>query len=169
MVIIVANFSARKRLCQLLDSVLEMQASLTSKMEKTGGVSSVCGDSIPPSSDEEVPSDEEEGGVRRGADTPYSPELRGLSRKRKRLPSRATPGRKRDYAGEIARGYEALRPYRNDIISKWNEKTKLATGKVTSKVGVVKVWLGPSHTFSFLFWCSRSWKWIAQFSLKLNM
>lgn len=96
------------------------------------------GDVGPASSDEEVPSDndDEEEGARREEDTPHLPGIRSVSRKRKRPQSRATPGRKREYAGEIARGYEALRPYRDDIIAKWNEKSKLATGKITSKVGV---------------------------------
>ncbi len=95
------------------------------------------------SSNEEVPSDsEEEGrGGARDSPQPMEPEL-SSTRKRKRPGSWKASHGKRDYAGEIASGFESLRSYRAGVISKWNEKTKLASGRITSKVGVVVVMEG---------------------------
>jgi hypothetical protein len=140
---------AQRHLCQLLDGLLELQSSLSSKM----GVASQDDSAQPTTSDdEEVPSDDEEGGETSGKATPPS-----LGKKRTRL---WETDERRDYAEVIASGYETLRPYRNDVISKWNEKTKLATGKVTNKVsrcGLDVVYYSPLLVLS-----SHSWKWIAQ-------
>ena len=137
--VLFCKLSAQRHLCQLLDGLLELQSTLSSRMsQQKGGVAreGVVSPGDAASSDEEVPSDEEEKGERRGeAMPPLLGPQRAAAFKRKRPRSWESSGG-RDYAEEIAREYETLRPYRNDIISKWNEKTKLATGKITSKVGV---------------------------------
>lgn len=44
-----------------------------------------------------------------------------------------------DYEGYISRVHDAFQSYRDETITKWNNKTRIAGGKVTSKVrgGVV--------------------------------
>lgn len=139
--------SAHKNLHQLLDSLLDLQDTLASNNKKaqhamTSGIGSESEEKTlrctTVANDEDIPSDVEE--MEKPSDKEESPSLSQLasggSRKRKRTVSSKTFREKRDYAGDIARGHEALRPYCHAVLSKWNEKTKLASGKVTSKVGV---------------------------------
>ena len=41
---------------------------------------------------------------------------------------------KRDYEGYIARIHESLKSFRDSTIEKWSKRTKIASGKITSKV-----------------------------------
>ena len=41
---------------------------------------------------------------------------------------------KRDYEGYIAKTHESLKSFRDSTIEKWSKRTKIASGKVTSKV-----------------------------------
>ena len=41
---------------------------------------------------------------------------------------------RRDYEGYIARTHECLKSFRNSTVEKWSKKTKIASGKITSKV-----------------------------------
>lgn len=81
---------------------------------------------MPTSGEEEIESDSEEVG---GA----KPDDSG-TRKRKRM---ETSSAERDYGVEVAEGHKKLRSHCEAVLCKWNEKTKLASGKITSKVGVV--------------------------------
>lgn len=68
---------------------------------------------------------------------------------------------------DIAAVYEALLPYRDAVITKWNEKAKLASGKITSKV--VDKCKGHRSVWCDLFNCRLSWLWTTLSCLRLNM
>ena len=46
------------------------------------------------------------------------------------------PAGQRQYEEHITRVYDSLKSYRNDVIAKWNSKTRLISGKLTNKVSV---------------------------------
>lgn len=87
-----------------------------------------------PTEKEELDSDSEEVGGARGASA-APPE--GGTRKRKRGEClKVSSTVERDYEAEIAEGHKKLRLHCDEVISKWSEKARLASGKVTSKVSV---------------------------------
>lgn len=108
----------------LLESLLDLQTTLSAQ-HKDGSQQQTP----MKSSDEDIPSDNDEDD--REGETVSLPRLKGAG-SRKRLAG--DWGTKRDYSAEIARGHEGLRSYRDEVISRWNEKIKLASGKITSKV-----------------------------------
>eukprot|EP00731_Ephydatia_muelleri_P025280 Em0017g363a len=124
-------------LTQTLDSLLDLQATLLAKVP--GGGVGRCPPPQPSSSEdlEEIPSDSEAG------DCPdVAPEVGGGSddatatkqqRKRKRTRDWVLPAGQRQYEEHIARVYDSLKSYRNDVIAKWNSKTRLISGKLTNK------------------------------------
>lgn len=135
------SLAARKRLCEVLDSLLELQATLASNREPINAKGEgSSGNSAPSGSleDEEVLSDDEASGESEGDDTPARREC-ASSRKRKRPDDRETSVTRGEdyYEEEIARRHRELRPYCDAVISRWSEKTRLASGRVTSKVSVV--------------------------------
>ena len=116
---------------QLLDSLLDLQDTLSSRW-KEGAQDDATQETSAASQDEEILSDSEgEGGRER-----ERVGTEGRRRKRKR-PSSA--GGRRDYEKEISQRHEELRPHWNTVLSKWDEKTKLSSGKITNKVG----WIPP--------------------------
>ena len=111
-----------------MDGLLSLQASRATKIRDDNVVGGAKG--AVSSNDEEVASDSGAEGDEQ-QDTPPVPE----PRKRKR--GKTLSGCGRDYGADIAERFEALRPYRNSTLSKLSERTKLASGKITNKVGVV--------------------------------
>lgn len=41
---------------------------------------------------------------------------------------------KRDYEDYIAKTHESLKSFRDSTVEKWSKRTKIASGKITSKV-----------------------------------
>ena len=120
---------ACKSLHQLLDSLLDLQDTLSSRWR--GGDDDTGNETQKMASDEEVCSDSEEESEPRGVKIPVAT---SGSNKRKRRSSWPLSGERRDYEGVISRQHEELRAHRHSVLSKWDEKTRMATGKITSKV-----------------------------------
>lgn len=45
-----------------------------------------------------------------------------------------TSAGRRDYEGYIAKTHESFRTFRDSTIEKWSKRTKIASGKISSKV-----------------------------------
>ena len=54
--------------------------------------------------------------------------------KRGLVPIQVLSSGRRDYENYIARTHEKFRSFRDSTIDKWSKKTKIASGKITSKV-----------------------------------
>ena len=116
---------ACQNLQHLLDSLLDLQTTLHQP-------SSASRDE-----DEDIDSDSEEVG---GANDEQSTPPGGSRSTRKRKRPEGSKGRGStlgDYEAEITERHKKLRSHCDDVISRWSEKMKLASGKITSKVGVI--------------------------------
>ena len=117
----------------MLWTLLGLQETFLSDIDDADRLSNELGrrgeDASGSSDDEEISSEDEKG---KKEELPSN--LPRKSRKRKRSSDSISEG---DCEAEIELLHSRLRPYRDAVISKWNEKTRLATGKITSKVGVV--------------------------------
>ena len=125
--------TAHRNVEQLLCKLLNLQEHLQKQNVVTGKSPSASEmkhdrQEVDVSEDEDIPSEEE------GEEDVGLPER---SSKRKLSSNWPTSPSKRCYEAQVERLHVQLRSYRDAVISKWNEKTRLATGKITSKVGVV--------------------------------
>ncbi len=121
--------SACGQLYQLLDSLLELQDTLSSRWREggRGAQDDETQETFAASEDEENICSDSEGEKEKEKLTATA----GGRRRRKR--KRSHSGR-RDYEKEISWRHKELRPHHNAVLSKWDEKTRLASGKITSKV-----------------------------------
>ncbi len=69
-----------------------------------------------------------------------------------------------DYESYLSSVHTAFQAYRDETITKWNTKTRIAGGKVTSKVSCQLIMT--SLWCNVFLSCSRLYKWIKQFSHK---
>ena len=132
---------ACRHLHQLLGDLIQLQTLLLTKSKETQHL--ISGTSQPSSGklsekeeeDEEIPSNSEDemSGEEEGDNMQFKTAGR---RKRKRFDSCTIPEGERDFEREIDERHGSIRPYRDAVISKWNEKTRLSSGKITSKVSL---------------------------------
>ena len=142
-------FPAHRSVQELLWTFLELQEDFLSQVEGDCDPSVSRAASSGGSSDEEVLSSEEEEQERKIASKEDKRSVLGLSaksRKRKRKFDSEW-----DCEAEVESLHSRLRPYRNTVIANWNEKTRLASGKISSKVrqGVPSCGLVARNLFSF--------------------
>lgn len=153
------TFPVRRELRFLLDSLLQLQQSLLLRHRDTRGLSGhpltgMTEEGDTPLPDEEVPSDlgsNEEGSEQEGDDLiEEGQERKRRRRKRKRkcpwvrCPSHSSythqtlccvsSQRSGGYEEHISAVHTAFESYRNETISKWDTKLRLASGKLTNKV-----------------------------------
>ena len=138
-------FSAQKNLKGLLDDLIDLQTILLSKNNLIsesknliqGGDEEISSDlEVDTESEEDVPGDLEGDPMDSSVseeDVPGDLENGSRSHVKGKRKKRETSDRK-DYGQELERLHLVIKPYRDAIISKWNEKTRLASGKITSKV-----------------------------------
>ena len=131
-----AACTAHRNVEQLLWTLLDLQSHLLSGTESLPctDLRNQNGLDINASTDEDIASDEEQ--KRKEEFKEEGSMVPVWSRKRK-LSSDWPTHRSKDCEAEVERLHSGLRPYRDAVISKWNEKTRLASGRITSKVGVV--------------------------------
>jgi len=126
---------AHQRAQKLLWTLLDLQEDFLNQVEE-GHASSVpqAQASSNGGSDEEILSndEEEEGEMGVKEEEASVLKLSVKSRKRKRIIDS-----ERDCEAEVENLRSRLCPYRNAVIGKWNEKTRLASGKITSKVSLL--------------------------------
>ena len=111
----------------MLESLLELQGTLSSHCQAAGGSDGDGAQETSAAEDEEIDSDSEAKGGRERE------RLAGSGVRRRKRKRESSEGR-RDYETEISRQHEELRPHWHSVLSKWDEKTKLSSGKITSKV-----------------------------------
>lgn len=129
---------ARSKLTLLLDSMLNLQASLwkqfpetksldLNKTKKEGDKNDEGGADVEDPMDEEIPSDsegEEHAGDKEDAeesDETSAEEDEGLPKKKLKLS---------EYEKILDKRHKSYVKYRNSVISKWNDKTRVTTGKM---------------------------------------
>ncbi len=125
---------AHRNAQKLLQTLLGLQENFLDQVDDGGSgmvtsdhLKRDCNSSV---DDEEIPSDTEEEEEREEEVVAEQTSALTKSRKRKRSPS-VVDG---NWEVEFEALQKRLRPYRDSVISKWNEKTRLASGKITSKV-----------------------------------
>ncbi|NXN93641.1 AATF protein, partial [Rhinopomastus cyanomelas] len=111
--------SCFKALEGLLEVLVDLQDELLYQYPGTRHL--VDGKQSKPESDEEIPSSSDE------------EQAEKAQKKRRRLPKRKLT--MEDYPEFIAKRYADFKTYRNNILQKWDEKTKLASGKVGKGFG----------------------------------
>lgn len=139
-------FLAHRNAQKLLWTLLGLQEGFLNEVDGVDGVANGLAqmrdspgaadedEEIPSEEEEDIPNEEGEEDKEEGMAEKRS--VTSLSMKsRKRKHSSLSEGQ-RDCEAEVELLHSRLRPYRNTIIAKWNEKTRLATGKITSKVSV---------------------------------
>ncbi len=130
----------RTELNKLLHSLLDLQKQLLLKNTTTNHilhgsyqseVSNDCTDN-----NEEIPSDfsDDESSLPNDANTLPTCDLKRSSKSTKRQRNVKNEWKNGSHEDYIKKIHEQFVPYRNDTITKWNEKLKLASGKITSKV-----------------------------------
>ena len=127
-------FVGHSELTKLLDNLLQLQKTLFSQNSTTKHVingSTDQSEAIVDSCDEEIPSDFSDNDAS-DVDTPI-PSAKPTSRKshKKRKSPKEWETSSEEYIDNV---HQQFAQYRNDTITKWNEKLKLASGKMTSKV-----------------------------------
>ncbi|XP_046752764.1 protein AATF-like [Diprion similis] len=117
---------SQKNLSKLLDSLLNLQSSLLTKYPETKllvknkeASNNASGkEEIRDDDDEEIPSDTEE------ENEDEEDEEEGVPKKKRKL---------KDYESLLAKNHNLYTNYRNSVIQKWNDKTRIAVGNVNTK------------------------------------
>ncbi|NXK44405.1 AATF protein, partial [Chauna torquata] len=111
--------SAVENCCKAVEALLRVLVDLQDELlyQYPGTRHLVDGKQSKPESDDEIPSSSDEEQVGEAQE-----------KKKKRLPKRKL--KMEDYPEFIAKRYADFRTYRNNVLQKWHEKTKLASGKM---------------------------------------
>ncbi|PKU33053.1 protein hypothetical protein [Limosa lapponica baueri] len=114
---------SRRACCKALEALLKVLVELQDELlyQYPGTRHLVDGKQSKAESDEEIPSSSDEEQVDKAQE------------KRKSLPKRKL--KMEDYPEFIAKRYADFRTYRNNVLQKWHEKTKLASGKMGKGFG----------------------------------
>ncbi|XP_051665373.1 protein AATF [Manacus candei] len=109
--------------CKTLEALLKVLVELQDELlyQYPGTRHLVDGKQAKAESEDEIPSSSDEEQVDKAQE------------KRRSLPKRKL--KFEDYPEFIAKRYAELRPYRNSVLQKWHDKTKLATGKMGKGFG----------------------------------
>ncbi|XP_027739607.1 protein AATF [Empidonax traillii] len=115
--------SAVESCCKTLEALLKVLVELQDELlyQYPGTKHLVDGKQAKAESDDEIPSSSDEEQVDKAQE------------KRRSLPKRKL--KFEDYPEFIAKRYAELRPYRNSVLQKWHDKTKVATGKMGKGFG----------------------------------
>ena len=131
--------------------MLASNSDIADGLEKEG--EEAVGGTLGGTSDEEIPSDDEQlGELGRDSSCQGSPrsgldkedrcqdagnQVTTIARGRKRRKKKCggmLPKRRRDYEEDIGRTHAQFQRFRDETIAKWNSKLRLASGKISSKV-----------------------------------
>ncbi|KAF5294094.1 hypothetical protein FQR65_LT10918 [Abscondita terminalis] len=108
----------------LLDKLMQLQLLLLKKYSETKNILTKKETKIENQSDEEIPSDSDE-----GSNESENELDDGIPQKKLKL---------NDYKYEISKRFDSYRDYRNSVLQKWHDKTKIASNNSESVYSIIQ-------------------------------